>query len=118
MKSLIQLSFKDLEPTELEASVLSLAETTIKIHELKLGYGIHLFQIMHLSLNTLFDFSKFRDYQLLYFDSNKKFTGASFAISRAQGDFLIQTQSKCVILIPFETALHNELINKLEKFNY
>jgi len=117
MKSIIELYFKELEPKKLESFLLPLKETTVKIHELKLGDGNHLFQIMQSTLNTLFDFSKSRDYQILYFDNNKKFISASYAINRANGNFLVQTQSKWVMLIPFKTSLNNGLINKIEKFN-
>ena len=93
MKSIIQFSFKELEPKKQESLLLPLEETTVKIHELKLGDGNHLFQIMHSTLNTLFDFSKSRDYQILYFDNNKNFIGASYAINRVNGNFLVQTHS-------------------------
>lgn len=115
MKSIIQFSFKELEPKKQESLLLPLEETTVKIHELKLGDGNHLFQIMHSTLNTLFDFSKSRDYQILYFDNNKNFIGASYAINRVNGNFLVQTQSKWVMTIPFESSLHNDVINKIEK---
>jgi hypothetical protein len=117
MKSSIHLFLKEQEPKKLELFLLSLEETTVKIHELKLGDGNHLFQIMHSTLNTLFDFSKSKDYQILHFDNNKKFIGVSYAINKVQGDFLVQTQSKWIILIPFETSLQKVLINDIEKFN-
>ena len=37
MKSIIQFSFKELEPKKQESLLLPLEETTVKIHELKLG---------------------------------------------------------------------------------
>jgi CRISPR/Cas system endoribonuclease Cas6 (RAMP superfamily) len=117
MKSIIHLFLKELEPKKLELFFLSLEETTVKIHELKLGDGNHLFQIIHSSLNTLFDFSKSRDYQILHFDNDKKYIGTSYAINRADGNFLVQIQSKWLMLIPFETSLKIGLINKIEKFN-
>ena len=115
MKSLIQLSLKELEPKTLETFVLSSIETSIKIHELILDDGIYLIQILHSSLNTLIDFSKSKDYQLLYFEGNKDFIGASYAVNRADGNFLIQTQSKWVMIIPFKSSFHNDIINKIEK---
>ena len=117
MKCIIQLFFEQLEPKKLESFFLSLEETTVKIHELTLGDGNHLFQIMHSSLNTLFDFSRSRDYQILHFDNNKKYIGTSYAINRADGNYLVQTQSKWLLLIPFETSLKNGLIEEIEKFN-
>jgi len=115
MTSLIQLSLKELEPKTLETLILPVKETSIKIHELILDDGIYLIQVLHASLNTLIDFSKSKDYQLLYFESNKNFIGASYTINSVAGNFLIQTQSKWVIIIPFEKWLPNDVINKIEK---
>tara|TARA_R110000737_G_scaffold336727_1_gene356402 strand:- start:13675 stop:14325 length:651 start_codon:yes stop_codon:yes gene_type:complete len=95
----------------LESSYLTLEETNIKIHELKLGKGNHLIKIMHSNVNTLFDFSKSRDYQILYFDSKNVFVGASYAINSGHGNFLIQTEAKWVLLIPIENKLNNSLLN-------
>lgn len=118
MISVIQLSLKDLEPKILEAQILTLKETSIKIHELNLDDGIYLIQVLHFSLNTLIDFSKSKDYQLLYFERNKKFIGAGYAINNAVGDFLIQTQAKWVMIVPFETSWHHDLLNKIEKLKF
>lgn len=112
MTSFIQLFFK-----ELETLILPLDQTSVKIHELILDDGNHLIQVLHSKLNTLFDFSESRDYQLLYFDKNKNFIGASYAINRVDGNFFIQNQAKWVMLIPFETSLPKELISVIKKFN-
>jgi len=115
MKSLIQLSLKELEPKTLETLILPIKETSIKIHELILDDGIHLIQVLHSGLNTLIDFSESKDCQLLYFEGNKNFIGASYAINKTIGNFLIQTQAKWILIIPFETSLQTDLIHKIEK---
>ena len=118
MISVIYLSLKDLDPKNLEAQVLTLKETSIKIHELNLDDGIYLIRVLHFSLNTLIDFSKSKDYQLLYFARNKKFIGAGYAINNADGDFLIQTQAKWAMIVPFEISWHQDLLNKIEKLKF
>lgn len=115
MTSLIQLYLKKLEPRTLEVTTLPLKETSIKIHELIMDDGIHLIDILHSSLNTLLDFTDSKDYQLLFFESNKFFIGASYAINKADGNFFIQTTSKWVMIIPLESSLNYDVINKIEK---
>ena len=116
MKSVIKLSFKELEPKKIDSSLIVIEGTGVIVHELKLGDGNQLFQIVHTNLNTLFHFSKYRDYQVLYFNKDKEFYGATYVINRG-GDYLIQTTAKWVMLIPIETKLNTDLLNKLEKIN-
>ncbi len=115
MKPIAHFSLRDLEPIELESILLPSAETNVKIKELKLGDENHLIQIRTSSLNTLFDFSKSSDYQVLYFDHHKSFIAASYAINNEQGNFLVETQAKWVMLIPIESSLDNAVINKIER---
>ena len=116
MKSVIKLSFKELEPKKIDSSLIVLEATGVIVHDLKLGDGIHLFQIVHTNLNTLFHFSKYRDYQVLYFNEDKEFYGATYVINGG-GDYLIQTTAKWVMLIPVEMKVNADLLNKLEKIN-
>ncbi len=113
----IHLNFSNLEQKEIQASLQSLEDNTIKIHELNLNEGNQLLELEQSRLNTLFDFSKSRDYQILYFDGNKNITGVSCATNTVKGDFLLQTQSKWVLLIPFKDSLENEIINKIVSFS-
>jgi hypothetical protein len=116
MKSVIKLSFKELEPKKIDSFLTVLERAGVIFDELKLGDGNHLLQIVHSSLNTLFYFSGSRDYQILYFNKDKEFVGATYVIDRG-GSYTIQTRCKCVLLIPIETKLNTDLLNKLEKFN-
>lgn len=113
MKFIIQRHWVEQQPKKLDASLLVLKETNIKINELKLGDESHLIHFMHSSLNTLIDFSKSRDYQILYYNDDKRFMGAAYAVNNSNGNFLIQTQAKWVVLIPFENKLKNDALNKL-----
>lgn len=117
MNTHFQLFFPKTESAILDAILLPFEETTIKIHELKLADNSYLFQITHSNLNTLFDFSKSKDYQILHFDTNKSFIGVSYALNRAEGPFIVQTQSKWLLLIPFEHALDPQVINRIITFN-
>ncbi len=108
MKSIIKLSFKELEPQELESFLIVLEGTAVVIRHMELSDENHLFQIAHSKLNTLLYFSIYRDYQILYFNKDKEFFGASYAINRG-GDYLIQTRAKWVMLIPIEAKLNTDL---------
>ncbi|WP_066219503.1 hypothetical protein [Formosa haliotis] len=90
-----------------------LEDTIIKIHELRLAEGYHLFYKSHYTLNTLFDFSQSKDYQILYFDTDKNFTGTTYVINKNRSDFLVQTQAKWVLLIPINEAISNNKLNKI-----
>ena len=114
MKSIIKLSFKELEPKKLESFLAVLEGTAVIIRDLKSVDENHLFQIVHSKLNTLFHFSGCRDYQILYLKKDKEFVGATYAINRG-GDYLIQTTAKWVMLIPIEAKLNTDLLNKIGK---
>jgi hypothetical protein len=117
MKTTIQLSLREQQAKKLEASILSIQETSIQLHALPFGEGIHLLHIAHSGLNTLIDFSRSKDYQILYFDMKKKFTGATYAIHETSGDFMIQTQAKWVMLVPVKHSFKTSLLNILKKFS-
>ena len=114
MKSVIKLSFKELEPKKIDSSLIVLEGTGVIVNDLKLVDGNHLFQIVHTNLNTMFIFTGSRDYQILFFNKNKIFVGATYVIDRG-GSYIIQTRCKCVLLIPIETKLNTNSLNKLER---
>jgi hypothetical protein len=115
MKTIIKIHCKKLEPLTLHATVKIVKEPSIQINSTFLKEGINLLQFEHTSLNTLLDFSQSEDYQLLYFEADNSFTGASYAINNKRGSFSVQTVSNLLLLIPLESSLSKETINKIKE---
>jgi hypothetical protein len=89
MKTVIQFNFKTLELRQLETLTLPVKGTSIKIGVLILDDRSYLIQVLHTNLNTLLNFSKSKDYQLIYLDAHKNFLGASYVLNNLHGDFFI-----------------------------
>ncbi len=122
MKPLIQLISKEIEPISIDVSVKSTFENYIRIHEEVSNDSIYLIQINHSNLTTILDFTNSNDFQILYFEDSddlfdgcRIFNGVSYAVNKTLGNFLIQTQSKWILLIQLDKALKKETLNKLEK---
>ncbi|WP_299399184.1 hypothetical protein [uncultured Gelidibacter sp.] len=116
MTTSIQLFSKDLELKTLETVLLPITETSIKIHDLIVDDGMYLIRVWHSNLNTLVDFSKSKSYQLINFDDDKNFTGASYATTNAKGNFILQTQSKWILIIPLEKRLDQDVMSSISNF--
>lgn len=59
----------------------------------------HLLLFDHHMLNSFLHWSGTYDWQLLYFDKDDLFAGAAIARDHAQGDFVLVTQARKVILL-------------------
>ena len=116
MKIKLNLSIKDSGPIHLDSTLLSIQDTTIKINELQLSDGNYLFQIRHSNLTSLVDFSGSIDFQILHFDEKNNFIGTSYSIDSLNRSFIIQTQSKWILLIPRNQFLSSSVMNKIEHF--
>lgn len=116
MKSIIKIHCRKLEPLTLHATIKILKKPSIQINSSFLNEGINLLRFTHASLNTLLDFSQSEDYQLIYFDADNSFTGASYAINNKRGSFSVQTVSKLLLLIALDISFSREILNELKKF--
>ena len=116
MKIKLNLSIKDSGPIHLDSTLLSIQDTTIKINELQLSDGNYLFQIRHSNLTSLVDFSGSIDFQILHFDEKNSFIGTSYSMNSLNRSYIIQTQSKWILLIPRNQFLSSSVMNKIEHF--
>ena len=117
MNAVVQLSRKENMKENFHSTIIATKESLIKISELVLGDNFHILMLFHSKISTFLELSKCDDFQLLYFDANKKFIGASYAINTSNGDFLSQVQAKWVLFIPLKMKLSPELINEIEFFS-
>ena len=96
----IELINSDQETLKLEAYHIELSERNIMIDSLKTNNNLFLVEFSHKGIHTLLDFTGLNDYQVLAFDKENKFIGASLALNNESG-FIIQTQAKKVLIIPY-----------------
>ena len=98
MKSVIKLSFKELEPKKIDSSLIVLEGTGVIVHDLKLGDGNHLFQIVHTNLNTMFHLHRIIEIiKCSFLTKTKNLYGATYVIDRG-GSYMIQTRCKVGIV--------------------
>lgn len=62
----------------------------------------YLISVAHNELNSFLDLKGITPYQLVYFDRERNFTGASFSTGEQNHLFTIQTTAKYILLIPFK----------------
>lgn len=117
MKNLIKIHFENLQPLTLHATIKIVTEPSIRINNSFLENGINLLQFTHANLISNLDFSQSEDYQLLNFDVDSCFVGASYAINNKKGHFSIQTTSKWLLLVPLKSSLSNNYLNESIKIN-
>ena len=88
---------KDDQP--LPVDFCSTKNRNLSIKEISVKGKILLLYLDHGSHHALLDFTGAADFQLLSFDEECKFIGASLAINNAYG-FMIQSQAHFVFLLP------------------
>jgi hypothetical protein len=71
----------------------------------------YLFSIKHEQLNTVLDLTQITPFQLIYFNEDKEFIGASFSLGIPEHLFSIQTTAKHILLVPYKEKI--ELDNLL-----
>ena len=98
----IELLHSDKKTLKLEGHHVELSERNIKIDSLK--NNLYLIEFSHKSINTLLDLTGSNNYQILAFDGNDQFIGASLALENDNG-FMIQTQARKVIILPYSELI-------------
>ena len=61
-------------------------------------------QVTHEQLNTQLDLGSVAPAVVLQFDDERQFTGASLSLGTASGSFGLVTQSKRLLILPFDAA--------------
>ena len=101
MKKSLQITLKDNSKINIDATIKTTQETSIKVHELfEEGISSLLLTIEHEELNTLLDLTKARPFTLLYFYEGNFFAAAAFSNNETAGPFFINTQYKKILFIP------------------
>lgn len=82
------------------------------------NYGIinnqsYFLSVKHQQLNTILDLTGITAYQLIYFDENQNFSGASFSLGSQNHLFSIQTTAKHILMIPFEERINLEKLEEI-----
>ncbi len=75
----------------------------------------YVISVVHTELNSFLDLNGITPFQLIFFDSNQKFAGATFSTGKQNHLFMIQTTAKHILLIPFKDKVN--LIG-LERFEF
>jgi hypothetical protein len=82
---------------------LTSAETTLVITSPKeVPSGGLFIQLTHEQLNTQLDLGGIAPAVILQFDANHRFTGASLSLGTSSGSFGLVTQSKNLVILPFD----------------
>ena len=104
---------KDDQP--LPVDFCSTKNRNLSIKEISVKGKILLLYLDHGSHHALLDFTGAADFQLLSFDDEGKFIGASLAINNAYG-FVIQSQAHFVFLLPYKERILDlvDIINQEE----
>ena len=78
-------------------------ETTLVVQEnlLENHHGLCI-QLQHDQLNTQLDLGGVSPVVVLQFDEDQQFTGASLSLGTASGSFGLVTQSKRLLILPFD----------------
>jgi hypothetical protein len=74
--------------------------TIVKSYEIDLEQA-YFISVIHGELNSFLDLTGVTSYQLIFFDGNQNFAGASFSTGEPNHLFTIQTTAKYILLIPF-----------------
>jgi hypothetical protein len=77
------------------------ANLVIKSHPDVHHTGIYI-QLSHTQLNTQLDLGGIAPAVILQFDEQQQFTGASLSLGTAAGSFALVTQSKRLLILPFD----------------
>lgn len=83
------------------------------------SYGIdlehtYLISVVHRELNSFLDLTGITPYQLIFFDGNQNFSGASFSTGNPNHLFTIQTTAKHILLIAFEDKVNLIGLERIE----
>ncbi|MBG6187098.1 hypothetical protein [Flavobacterium sp. CAN_S2] len=86
--------------------------TVVRNNEIDLEQT-YFISVVHTELNSFLDLTGITPFQLIFFDSNLNFAGASFSTGNPNHLFTIQTTAKFILLIPFR---EKKKLNGLERF--
>nr|WP_314834567.1 hypothetical protein [uncultured Flavobacterium sp.] len=87
--------------------------TVVRNNEIDLD-KTYLISVVHTELNSFLDLTGVIPFQLIFFDDNQNFVGASFSTGEPNHLFTIQTTAKHILLIPFKDKVNLIGLERIE----
>ncbi len=100
----ITLFFRSNSAQVYQVSSWNTADTSLVVKALEAPFQGVFIQITHEQLNTHLDLGGVAPAVILQFDEQGVFTGASLSLGTAAGSFGLVTQSKRLLILPFDAA--------------
>lgn len=98
----ISLFFRSSQPQAVQVSSWITGDTSLVVKAQEAPFQGLFIQLTHEQLNTQLDLGGVAPSVILQFDSERQFTGASLSLGTASGSFGLVTQSKQLLILPFD----------------
>jgi hypothetical protein len=98
----ITLSFRKSPTQAVEVSSWITGDTNLVVKAQEAPFQGLFIQLTHEQLNTQLDLGGIAPAVILQFDENRQFTGASLSLGTSSGSFGLVTQSKNLLILPFD----------------
>lgn len=110
----ICLYFRSSTTQAYQVRVLTTSDSNLVLDALDDPFQGVFIRITHWHLNTQLDLKSVAPAVILQFDEEKKFTGASLSLGTTTGSFGLVTQSKRLLILPFDAAFPIGKLTNLE----
>ena len=100
----ITLFFRTSPSQVYQVSTWVTADTSLVVKAEEAPFQGVFIQVTHDQLNTQLDLGSVAPAVVLQFDNERQFTGASLSLGTASGSFGLVTQSKRLLILPFDAA--------------
>ena len=98
----LTLSFRSSQPQVVQVSSWSTGDTSLVVKAQEAPFQGIFIQLTHEQLNTQLDLGGVAPSVVLQFDDEQQFTGASLNLGTSSGSFGLFTQSKHLLILPFD----------------
>ena len=110
----ITLFFRSNSAQVYQVSSWNTADTCLVVKALEAPFQGVFIQVTHEQLNTQLDLGGIAPAVILQFDDQGRFTGASLSLGTTTGSFGLVTQSKRLVILPFDAAFPIGQLTHLE----
>jgi hypothetical protein len=98
----ITLSFRSSHQKVVQVSSWTTGDTSLVVKAQEFPFKGIFIQFTHEQLNTQLDLGGIAPAVILQFDEDRQFTGASLSLGTSSGSFGLVTQSKNLLILPFD----------------
>jgi hypothetical protein len=98
----ITLSFRSSQSQVVQVGSWSTRDTSLVVKAQEVPFQGLFIQLTHEQLNTQLDLGGVAPAVILQFDADHRFTGASLSLGTSSGSFGLVTQSKNLLILPFD----------------